>query len=521
MNTAQATGSEAYESLWQRYRDANVVEKAREYSRYTLAKLVSEYDAADANDINRQQVTRDYQSIGALLVNNLTAKLGEYLFPASARFVKLQLGKMSQQQRENMAQVNQALLTVEKDIVARAKCNGGYADILQMLAYQVVTGNVAAYRDTKTQTYRVYGLENFVVRRDGRGQVTDAVIKERLQMDTLDEDFQKMLKAHNIECSPQKRIWLYTRVKRVSRAGGFGYEITQQLGSYAGCVYTPGNEYYPERVCPWFFPVWSLKSGEHYGRGLVEDHAGDFARLSMLTLSSALYMQEALRALWLLTGSGGNVDDIERADIGQVIALQTGTKLEGLEIGDFNKVQQARDEIRQIVERLSQAFMYTGEFRDSERTTATEVQQVAKSAERAMGGPYSTQAKYLQIPLAYILLSEIDESTVPDIVGDIIKLDVIAGLDALGRSIEAELLIRALQDGQAAIAAAGNINTVANVLDPRKILETMFASNGVALDDYRKSAEDLQNEANAIDQATAASNGLTAPLDTSSAISQI
>ncbi|HDR2377245.1 TPA: hypothetical protein QCH88_004500, partial [Enterobacter asburiae] len=238
------------------------------------------------------------------------------------------------------------------------------------------------------------------------------------------------------------------------------------------------------------------------------DHAGDFARLSMLSEHSALYMQEALRVLWMLTGSGGNVDDIESAQTGQVVPLQNGTTLSGLEVGDYQKVQQARDEINQIVQRLAQAFMYTGEFRDSERTTATEVQQVATSAERGLGGPYSMQAKTLQIPLAYVLLAEIDESSVPDIVGDILTLQVEAGLDALGRSIEAETLIRALSDSQAAMVAVQNINGVANVIDPQKVIEVIFASNGVALDDYRKSAQDLANEGQQIDRAAAAAAGV-------------
>ncbi|MES9291992.1 hypothetical protein ABEP96_12460 [Cutibacterium acnes] len=58
----------SYESLWQKYRDSNVVNKAREYSRYTLAKLVSQYDRAETEDVNREQITRDFQSVGALLV---------------------------------------------------------------------------------------------------------------------------------------------------------------------------------------------------------------------------------------------------------------------------------------------------------------------------------------------------------------------------------------------------------------------------------------------------------------------
>lgn len=512
----------AYESLWQRYRDDNVVTKARDYSRYTLAKLVSEYDVLDASDISRAQVTRDYQSVGALLVNNLVARLAEFLFPSNQRFVRVKPQNLTDAQREKMGQVNQGLILIEKTVSERAKANGGYADLIQTIAHQAVTGNVALYRDSDSETYRVYGLENFVVQRDGRGTVVDAIVKERLQFDSLPSAFQAQLKAQNFQCGGNKRIWLYTRIKRVQRGNNYGYEITQQIGNMSGSVFTPGDDYYPEKVCPWIFPVWSLKSGEHYGRGIVEDHAGDFARLSMLSESSALYMQEALRVLWLLSGSGGNADDIESAETGQVIALQAGSKLEGVEVGNYNKVQQARDEIGQIVQRLSQAFMYTGEFRDSERTTATEIQQVATSAERAMGGPYSMQAKTLQIPLAYVLLSEIDDKLVPDIVGKILELQVVAGLDALGRSIEASQLIQALSDAQAAIAAVANINQVAqNVLDPKAVLETIFSSNGVALDDYRTSPEDLQAKGQQIDRMTAQAGGLNAPIQPASAVNQI
>lgn len=500
----------SYESLWQKYRDSNVVNKAREYSRYTLAKLVSQYDRAETDDVNREQITRDFQSVGALLVNNLVARLGEFLFPASARFVKLQLKGMTDQQRQQQSKVQAALIQIEKAIVDKAKQNGGYADLLMTIAHEAVTGNVALFRDMETGTYRVYGLENFVVQRDGRGNVIDAVIKERISWDSLHRDFQNQLQAKGFNPkSGQHKCWLYTRVCRIQKESGqYGYTITQQVGNYQGCIYTPGNDYYPEKVCPWLFPVWSLKSGEHYGRGIVEDHAGDFARLSMLSESSALYMQEALRVFWKLTGSGGNVDDIEQADTGQVIPIQSGTTLEAAEAGDYNKVQQARDEINQIVQRLAQAFMYTGEFRDSERTTATEVQQVATSAERGLGGPYSMQAKTLQIPLAYVLLAEIDEGTVPDIVGNILSLQVVAGLDALGRSIEAETLIKALGDAQAAMIAVSNINQVANVIDPKAVLDTIFASNGVALDDYRKSPQDLQQEGRQVDQIAAAAGGV-------------
>ena len=193
--------------------------------------------------MNRQQITRDYQSVGALLVNNLVAKLGEFLFPASARFVKLKLNKVSDQQRQSMSQVNQALITIEKAIVDKAKENGGYADLLQAIAQQAVTGNAALYRDMETGSYRVYGLESFVVQRDGRGVVVDAIVKERIQWDSLPKDFQNELNSKGFRCGGNKRVWLYTRVLRVQKNSGTdGHENTPQSGNYPGCVSTPGQE---------------------------------------------------------------------------------------------------------------------------------------------------------------------------------------------------------------------------------------------------------------------------------------
>ncbi len=515
----------SYESLFQKYRDMRVVTKARDYCRYTLATLVSEPEASSAGDTTQQQVTRDYQSIGALLVNNLVARLGEYLFPANARFVKLKVVELTDNQRSNITALNDALITIEKAIVERVRQNGGYADILMALAYLATTGNVAMFRGTDDE-YLVYGLENYSVRRDGRGRVCDAVIKERIEYDALDPKFQKMLEKNGT--TSKSRCWLYTRIHRVQRGDNWGYSVTQQIGNQIDVVFTPGEEYYPEKVCPWIFPVWSLKSGEHYGRGQVETCAGDFAKLSELSEASHLYSQEALRVLHLLIGMGGNQDDIEGAVIGQVVPLMSSTTLTAYEVGDADKMAQAQSEISQVVQRLSQAFMYTGEFRDSERTTAEEIQQVATSAERGLGGPYSMLAKTLQIPLAYVVLSHLSPEDVPDIVGNKLQLSVVAGLDALGRNIEAEALLQALGAAQAATAAIANINQSGGTIDPDPVVQTIFASYGVELEKYRKSAQQLQAEAQQIDSTVAAANGagvsgggVNAPIQPAASVNQI
>ncbi|WP_236502177.1 portal protein, partial [Escherichia coli] len=66
---------------------------------------------------------------------------------------------------------------------------------------------------------------------------------------------------------------------------------------------------YPELELPYNVLVWNLVSGEHYGRGLVEDYAGDFARLSVLSEALTNYEVESARLIPLIDASSGLVLD--------------------------------------------------------------------------------------------------------------------------------------------------------------------------------------------------------------------
>lgn len=480
--------------LFLKYRDDRIVEKSRLYAKFTLPSLlrVSE-DMLNQDD---QEVTRDYQSVGALLVNSLAPKITELLFPSTRPFVSLSYNDPeSELDSDEVAEVSGAMIKLQDAVAESLRENSSVSTLTTLIKHLIVYGNPVLYRDAKEDTHRIYPVDTASMRRDGRGKVIDCIIKERVAQIVLPDTVRSMY-GHDNEDTTER--YLYTRIRYTLNAAGVGgYTITQVVQDFPD--YIIGSAYYPEGTCPYVFPVWQLREGDHYARGMIEDYSPEFARLSMVSESSALYMQEALKVLHLVQGGGAAVDDVMNAECGEAIPdpSSSGGGVRGYEVGDYQKVLQARDEVAAIVQRLSAAFMYSANVRDAERVTAAEIKQVAQEVERSLGGPYASLAKTLQIPLAKLHLSELNPAMLPALVQDVLQIKVIAGVDALGRSAKATQLLQALQETAAALEVVSMINQVVNSLDPSKVLETMFSANGVSIEDYSKSPEQVKQEADA------------------------
>lgn len=478
-------------ALYREYQDSTVLDKSRRLAQFTLPNLLraAEEDLSSQD----QSVVVDYQSVGAVLVNSLAAKIAELLFPSTRPFATFAppedlLGGSQEQTNE----LNQAMIPLQEGVADLVRLNSGTAIITVLLKHLIVHGNPVLYRDVGDSTMRVYPVDTISMRRDGRGKVIDCIIREVVAQQLLPDEVRALYLADQRETTPRE---LYTRIKYDNELKG--YYVTQVVGDHPDKII--GTAYYPDGTCPWIFPVWNLRQGDHYARGLVEDYSADFAKLSMASESSALYLQEALRVIHLVQGGGATVDDVQNAECGDAVAdpSSTGGGVQGYEVGDYNKVLQARDEIATIVQRLSSAFMYQGNVRDSERTTAEEIRTMAREVERSLGGPYASLSASLQVPLAKLLLTELDASLIPDVVNNVLSIRIVAGIDALGRTAEATQLLTALSECATALQTLAVINEITNILDPNKVAETIFTANGVSIGKYSKSEEVIKQEAEA------------------------
>lgn len=486
-------------SLWSQYRDESVILRTKNYAYWTLPQLMVEPNLTVNG--TTAAVEKDYQEIGALLVNNLSAKLANILFPASRPFFKIsasaQLKKEAAAKGVSEDDVNSSLARMEMEACSQIFVNASYNQLVQGIKHLIVTGNVLLYRDADAKKTIAYGLQNFGIRRDRLGVMLDCVLKERMAFDSLSPDLQFELKSFNntkyLDHNGTGKVVvdLYTRIKRETTLNGNPiYEVTQEIdGKPVGTKAT-----YNASICPWQAPMWNHIAGENYGRGLVEDYAGGFAKLSDTAHALALYGIEALKVVNLVApGSGTDIDSLAQAETGEYVQGQRNA-VESLETGANGKIKEAQGVMQDIFMNLSKAFMYTGNTRTAERVTAYEIKIQAMEAETTLGGIYSSLAEAIQIPFAHILLLEVQPGMLEGIITNHTKLNIMAGIPALGRATDVENLLGAAQEIGAILPVFLQMD---KTIDPKKIIDMIMAGRSVDVASLRKSPEQIKadNEA--------------------------
>lgn len=464
----------SHKALFDKLRDDTVILRNRMYARWTLPKLMADFtELATSNQV---QVERDYQEIGAMLTNNLATKLARLLFPNLPFFrinASYNLKAAATDAGISEKEFTSGLAKAEADAAARVFINAGYAQLILMLLHLIVTGNVLVYRDSKAGTFHTYGLQSFAVRRDGRGNAMDIVLREFTVVEGLEPDVQLLLRANNPSKygRPEQTVEVYTRIHRVIKRSGVVYEVTQEVDTIP--VGTPSE--YPEHLCPWLCPTWSLIHGEHYGRGMVEDYAGGFAKLSDVSEAQALYLVEMMRVLHLVSASSGtDIDDLINAESGEYVRGDPDT-VAVHEAGDSAKSQVVTAELEALFQRLATAFMYRGNTRDAERVTAFEIQQDSLEADNSLGGVYSSLSSSVQVPLAHLLLTEISAGSINGIITGDVKLEIVAGIPALGRSTDVQNLLMASQE----IVAVAPLAQIDPRIDMKRVIDVILAGRSV------------------------------------------
>lgn len=468
-----------HESRFLQYRDDSVIIKATRYAHWTLPQLM--VDLCNQVGSTVAVIERDFQEIGALLTNNLGAKLGSLLFPSSRPFFKIapspQLIGRATQRGKSQADVNAGLARMEMAASQRLFLNASYNQLVFAIKHLIVTGNVVIHRDKKAQRTTCYGLRSFSCRRDGRGQLLDLIIKERTSFSGLAKEFQNALRTKNPVRYSQASAYdisidVYTRVVREYRGNNIVYVESQQLEGMD--VGTPAV--HPQHLCPWSAPTWSIVAGEHYGRGLVEDFAGGFAKLSDASEALALYGISAMKFVNLVApGQGANIDELQAAETGEYVqGMKEGVYTH--EVGDAQKIVAMRAEIESTFGNLARAFMYKGNTRNAERVTAFELQQDAMEANTVLGGTYSSLAETMQIPLAHVLLTETEPGILQGVISGDVQLNLMAGIPALGRAADVQNIIAAARD---AAAIVGVLKQLDKRIDTAKLLDVIYAGQSV------------------------------------------
>ena len=387
--------------------------------------------------LKNDEMQNTFDSLGARAVNSLANKIVMTLFNPFGSFFRLKLTSAMRRELEAAAdkRAQKDLQVLLDSKFMQAEQDG--MDSLERISYRtaavdatkklIVTGNALIYHPPGGKGMaQAYGLRDYCVSRDLDGTMVELITRDRKAFETFAPEVQEQIQKGGQHFVPgmHQEVTVYTYI--TLEADG-KYHVVQSTDQ----VRLDVHETYPKRLLPWVCLTWNLSRGDDYGRGLVEDYAGSFNALEIL--SESLTTGGAIAAdIKVLIDPASVITPeewVSRENGGVLLGKKDDVTYSSLDKqNDFAFVQGM---IERLERQISQGFLLQqGTTRDAERVTAVEIRRDAQELEMSMGGIYSRLAEEWQRPLARIILDYIEFNIGTE---KAIEPVIVTGLDSLAR----------------------------------------------------------------------------------------
>lgn len=477
MQERQVTAGERYNGLLSE-------RSAYEFRAQKCAALTVPYLFPAPGSTGPNQFPTPFSSEAARGVNSMASAITLALFPALVCYfrlearprLELQLRSLQAEfERQGMPdrpfnEVQAGLSMWERQSVKELERKNYRVGVHEAVRRLIISGNALA-EHLDDGGLRVHGLRSYAVRRYPDDSLAELIIQEHKQKRQLTEEESDALKSKDwawASTGDEEPIPIYTCVKYE----GARYSMEQYLGDEQ----VEGTEREgPADDCPFWVLRWSRVAGEHYGRSFVEEHYGDIA--SQDVTQQALIEAAALSAKVLFMvdpASGVSPKALESAKNG---AFRSGradavTTLQVGKAADMSVVFQVWE---RLSAQINRAFA-TPEVRNAERVTAEEIRFLQQQLERNLGGVFPLLALDLQLPMARQILTRLGrQGALPALPQGMVEPVIVTGVQALGRSLEAEKLNRLAASANASLGP----QTAATYLDSSAFLGRLADAEGI------------------------------------------
>lgn len=466
---------------------SDLLERCEQYARWTVPAIFPTDDNAQSE--NPEESEKGNVAIGARLVNHLSHRIVDTMFPNDKPFFALALTPEAERQfgAEGSPEERQALQAglMEAENAAMRQLNlTAYRPIaVNAVSLQVVTGNACIVR-MPDDSRVVYSLRDYSVRRDIGGKLLEIILRDAKKFGSLDEEIQNAVKANgrSKKYEDSTPVELYTHFQW---AGGKWY-MRQALDEVE---LEDRERSFNEVDMPCLVLTWNLGRGDNYGRGLVEDYAVTFHNIDVLTAAMIDMIGIAADVKFLVNDTSSfDVDAWNRARRGEYVPGKEGDiTVPGFQFGV--EVQVIAEAIAKWERELSQAFLLSSAgVRDAERVTAEEIRFFAREIESAFGGLYSRLALDWQKREAEYQLSQISFTTYVDGV-QTMDIIVTSGLESLSREGKLDNLRLAIADLQMLDAIPEDVRAAFN---PAKFAAYIFQNRGVNAEDFLNTPDEMR-----------------------------
>lgn len=465
----------------------NYTQRAEKNATYTIPMLFPK-----ESDDGGTSYETPYNSVGARGLNNLASKLLLSLLPPGQPFFRLGLDSESTQQMNASGDdqmkdtIEYGLSMMESAMMKHMEAMSLRPTLFEALKQLIIAGNALLFLPPAEGGIKCYHLRDYVVQRDGIGNVIQLVARDIVSRATLPEELQSSMQQTQGDQDISEKVEVYTHVYRMENDH---WESYQEID---GEVVAGTEQQYPLDKCPWIPVRFTKKDGEAYGRSFVEDYLGDL--ISLENLSKAIVDMSMISAKVMFLVNPANQTNIRALSKAENGAFVRG-RAEDIVPMQLNKsmdMQTVLTTAQQIEERLSYCFLLNSAVqRSAERVTAEEIRYVAGELEDTLGGVYSLLSNELQIPLVRCIFNQMQSSgELPTWDESIAQIEptIITGIDALGRGHDLSNLTQAIgliaQLGEQAFASI-NVNN---------LIMRIFTSSQIDATGLVKSPEEMAQE---------------------------
>ena len=463
-----------------------VVRQSLEQEWREAAQLTLPYVFPSEDSSEESLMPTPFNSVGAAGVNTLASKLLLTLLPPTGVFFRLlpDTDIVADLAEEEVKQLDADLATVENDVIEYVNQKALRVPVYEAIKLLEVTGNAMLYKVPKGGI-KVFSPYQYVVQRDYVGNILTQCILEKMDRTALPIKVLKQLEAKEGEACTKEagekaEVLVYTMIVST---GPNKFKVWQEIED---TIIDNTEKEYTNTTLPYITLRWTTVNNESYGRGLVSQYLGDLRSLEGLTQSIVEGAGiSAMHLFGLRPGSTLKIEDLNNAKNGAFVLGDLEREVSVLQINKGADLQVPLQLISQLEQRLSKAFMMmSGQVRDSERTTATEVRATAAELEATLGGVFSVLANEFQTPLITLILQELNPAVLK-----VATPSITTGISAISRERDFTNLNTMLQS----IAQLGP-DVIGQYLNIPAYLSQIAVSLGMAPESIVKSQEQIQEE---------------------------
>ena len=363
----------------------------------------------------------------------------------------------------------------------------------QAIKHLVVGGNSLIFMGK--DGLKNFPLNRYVVDRDGNGNVIEIVTKELISRKVL-----------NLPPAPPK-------VNEVSAGGGLNGKTGSNTIDDDVEVYThvkldkkngrwtwyqeaddkqlsDSRSTAPKNASPWLVLRFNTFDGEAYGRGRVEEFLGDLKSLEGLSQALVEGSAAAAKVVFLVSPSSTTKPQtLAQAGNGAIIQGRPDD-VQVVQVGKTADFKTAYEMANVLGQRISDAFMVLN-IRQSERTTAEEVRLTQLELEQQLGGMFSLlTVEFLKPYLDRTLMVLQRSGVLPKLPKGIVRPQIVAGVNALGRGQDRESLIQFITT----IAQTMGPEAITKFINPDEYIKRLATSQGIDVLNLVKSMSEIQGE---------------------------